>query len=70
MNHVTINDVKVGSIITVRGGVGLDPPQNVLLTHVTPAKYNEKGRDIVAYTDDSGVDRWAYLNQITEIVAQ
>jgi hypothetical protein len=57
-------EVREGSIVIVRGGFGIEEPQEV-----TVEEFDEKnGRTLICYTDNNGDGRWAYLYQIERIV--
>lgn len=63
---VTLEDVREGSIVVIRGGFGSEPPQAVRLTSVEADIKN--GRPGCDYIDRKGSGRWAYLSQIDEVL--
>ena len=54
------NEIKVGSLVIVRGGFGTEQVKKVIVQSLG----EHKGLKVFDYNDN----RWAYMNQITRVV--
>jgi hypothetical protein len=63
---ITLQDIREGSTVIVRGGFGLESPAKVRVDYVyEEIKNNHPGID---YIDANGSLRWAYLDQVVRVV--
>ena len=65
-SNVSLRDIRLGSVIRIRGGFGLDAPETVTIDCVEADGKN--GRATIGYTDNNGDGRWAYLDQIQKVI--
>lgn len=64
---VKLNDIREGSIVTVRGNFGNGPATRAKVDYVDSNIKN--GQPGIDYTDlNSGDKHWAYLGQIDSVV--
>ena len=63
---VTLDDVRLGSVVVIRSGFGSEAPETVTLEGVEEDIKN--GRPGCDYVDRNGEGRWAYLSQIVRVV--
>lgn len=63
---LTAEHIKVGSIVIVRGGFGTEEPEKVTVTH--PLE-EQKGRLAFGYTDKAARSRWAYTQQVSQVIS-
>jgi hypothetical protein len=63
---ITLENVRVGSVVRIAGGFGMEPPETVTLEDVEEDIKN--GFPGVCYTDKKGDGRWAYLDQIQRVI--
>jgi hypothetical protein len=64
---ITIEQIRVGSKIRVRGGWGTEPARTVTVEGVDADIKN--GRPGIDYTEPDGSGRWAYLSQVEQVVS-
>lgn len=64
---ITIEQIRVGSKIRVRGGFGSEPARTVIVEGVDADIKN--GRPGIDYTESNGTERWAYLSQVEKVEA-
>lgn len=57
-------EVKEGMEVIVRGGFGIEVPEQVTVLSVD----EKNGRKVFDYIDKGGYPRWAYVSQIVETV--
>ena len=62
----SLNEIRVGSVVRVRGGFGSDPAQTVTIEGIEDDGKN--GRATIDYTDNKGEGHWAYLHQISKVI--
>lgn len=62
---ITIEQIRVGSKIRVRGGWGAEPARTVIVEGVDADIKN--GRPGIDYTESNGTERWAYLSQVDAV---
>lgn len=63
---IRIEQIKIGSTVTVRGGFGAEPARLGRVDEVEEDIKN--GRPGITYTEiDTGDPRWAYLNQVLRV---
>ena len=62
---ITIEQIRVGSKIRVRGGFGSEPARTVTVNGVDADIKN--GRPGIDYTEPDGSGRWAYLSQVEQV---
>ena len=63
---ISADDIRVGSRVVIRSGFGQEKPETVILAGIEP--YGKNGYDTVDYVDSKGQGRWAYLDQVVEIL--
>lgn len=64
---ITIEQIRIGSQVLVRGGFGSEPAKIVTVEGVDADIKN--GRAGIDYTESPGNTRWAYLSQVEKVVA-
>jgi len=64
--RIGINQVRAGSVVVLRPGFGADLPRQVTLIEVHADIKN--GRPGVDYELAPGDGRWAYLEQVDQVV--
>jgi hypothetical protein len=64
---ITIEQIRVGSRVRVRGGWGIEPARTVTVEGVDADIKN--GRAGIDYTESDGTERWAYLTQVEKVVS-
>ena len=63
-------NIKIGSIVYVRGGFGLNEPKKVVVMGIS----EKNGKPLFDYEDnnlmigDIKASRWAYFNQIEKVI--
>ena len=63
-------DIKIGSVVYVRGNFGFDEPQKVVVTGIS----EKNGKPLFDYEDNNlmigglKAGRWAYFNQIEKVI--
>lgn len=62
----TLNEIRRGSKVMVRGGFGNDPATLVTVSEVCEDVKN--GRPGIDYIKANGDGRWAYLDQVKQVV--
>jgi len=62
---ITIEQIRVGSRVRVRGGFGSEPARTVTVEGVDADIKN--GRPGIDYTESNGNGRWAYLTQVEQV---
>jgi hypothetical protein len=67
MYTVSLDKIRIGSKIKVRGGFGSEPAKLVTVDGVDADIKN--GRPGIDYTESDGTGRWAYLDQVLQVVA-
>jgi hypothetical protein len=63
---VTLDDIREGSVVVVRGGFGTELPKQVVVEEVHAEIKN--GRSGIDYTESDGHGRWAYLDQVVKVI--
>ena len=63
---ITIEQIRLGSRVRVRGGFGTEPARTVTVTGVDADIKN--GRAGIDYTAADGTGRWAYMDQVLQVV--
>ena len=66
MGKVRLKDIKVGSIIIVRGNFGRELPKKARVTGIS--KDGKNGSAVIDYKDGGTWEMWAYLHQIDAVV--
>ena len=64
---ITIEQIRVGSRVRVRGGFGSEPARTVTVEGVDADIKN--GRPGIDYTESNGNGRWGYLTQVEQVVS-
>ena len=66
MYTIPLSKIRAGSRVKVRGGFGSEPIRTVTVTSVEADIKN--GRAGIDYTEADGTDRWAYMDQVLQVV--
>lgn len=63
---VSIDDINDGSVIMVRGSWGREAPVRATVIDIDTEGKN--GKPVISYLRQDGEEKWAYMNQVTQVV--
>ncbi len=67
MSSTTVDDIREGSVVIVKGGFGgHEPPEQVTVEGIESLH----GRECIDYTSPITGGRWAYLDQIVKVITK
>lgn len=66
MYTIPLSKIRIGSRVKVRGGFGTEPIRLVTVNNVEADIKN--GRPGIDYTEADGTGRWAYMDQVLQVV--